>query len=114
MNNAKNERLRNIIAKKIAEIIQTELGDLEFNLVVVNDVELSNDKAFAKIYVSNLNRQFSNKKMIEKLNRAKGVIRKSLSRFLKTYKCPQLTFMLDDSFNQGQKIERLIGDIHEK
>ena len=49
---------------------------------------------------------------MEELQRVKGFIRTELSKKLKLYKTPDLVFILDDSYDRGQRIEDLIKEIH--
>ena len=51
-------------------------------------------------------------KRMEALNRCKGFIRSSLAKKLTIRKTPTLIFVLDDSFERGMKIEKLIKDIN--
>ena len=51
---------------------------------------------------------------MEELQRVKGFIRTELSKKLKLYKTPDLVFILDDSYDRGQRIEDLIKEIHRK
>ena len=45
---------------------------------------------------------------MEALNRCKGFIRSSLAKKLTIRKTPSLIFVIDDSFERGMKIEKLI------
>ena len=49
---------------------------------------------------------------MEELQRVKGFIRTELSKKLRLFKTPDLQFILDDSYDRGQRIEDLIKEIH--
>lgn len=100
----KKERISSLILKNISEIIQYEVKSKAIGFVTVTYVDVSNDLSHAKVYVSFLG-VGSNEERLLALDRTKGFIRSSLAKKMDTHKVPELHFLLDDSFEQGQKIE---------
>ena len=107
----KQDKVSVSILKYVSDIIQFELKSSEIGFITVTGVEVTGDLSIAKIFVS-----FSDNKNVEKrmeeLNRCKGLIRSSLAKKLTIRKTPTLIFVLDDSFERGMKIEKLIKDIN--
>ncbi len=77
----------------------------------INRVELSRDLAYAKIYVSSFMDTHKTKQGVRGLENAAGFIRTSLSKKLHIRQCPHLTFIYDESIQEGfdmvKKLEAL-------
>ncbi len=100
----KKERISSIIMKNISEIIQYELKSKAVGFVTVTACDVTNDLSYAKVYVSFLG-VGNNEERLAALERTRGFIRSSLAKKMDTHKVPELHFILDTSFEQGQKIE---------
>ena len=107
----KQDKVSVSILKYVSDIIQFELKSIEIGFITVTGVEVTGDLSIAKIFVSFLDNKNVEKRM-EALNRCKGFIRSSLAKKLTIRKTPSLIFVIDDSFERGMKIEKLIKDIN--
>ncbi len=107
----KQDKVSVSILKYVSDIIQFELKSSEIGFITVTGVEVTGDLSIAKIFVSFLDNKNVDKRM-EALNRCKGFIRSSLAKKLTIRKTPNLIFVIDDSFERGMKIEKLIKDIN--
>lgn len=108
----KQEKLAVQIQKYISDIIQFELKANNLGIVTVTRVKVSDDNSWAKIYVSFLDKNREEK--LEKLKEYKSVIRTALSKKLTIRRTPDLTFTLDDSYEKGEKIEKIIRELKNK
>ena len=106
----KKERIQALIQKNISDIILFELKNPLMKLVTVNFVDVTNDHSYAKIYVSHLDKTKANE-ALETLTRLKGVIRSSLARKMDLYRIPELIFILDDTFDKGERIENILKEL---
>ena len=70
----------------------------------VNRVEVTNDLSYAKIYVSGLNKEVSDKELKSGLDSAAGYLRRELSGALQFRKAPELRFIIDDSIERGARV----------
>jgi ribosome-binding factor A len=104
----KLERLESIIKKDVTEIIQFDLKDPHLGFCTITDVKVTRDYSYATIYVSFLGQEARKGAGIKTLNRAKGYVRSLLSKKLSIRKVPELTFELDKSLENAQRIEALI------
>lgn len=81
------------------------------NFLSVNRVEVSRDLAYAKVYVSSFMDVHKTKQGVRGLENATGFIRTALAKKLHIRQCPQLTFIYDESieegFNMVKKLEAL-------
>ena len=110
----KSERVASIIKRCVSELLTTELNDPKLGFVTVTDVEVSNDLSFAKVFVTFLGKQERNEAGLRTLDKAKGRIRNYVSKHLDTRKCPELTFLLDESLETGNRIESIINELNKK
>ena len=107
----KQDKVSVSILKYVSDIIQFELKSSEIGFITVTGVEVTGDLSIAKIFISFLDNK-NVEKRFEALNRCKGFIRSSLAKKLTIRKTPTLIFVIDDSFERGMKIEKLIKDIN--
>lgn len=103
----KEERIAGIIRKSITEIIMLELKNPHLGLVNIPDVKVSKDFSYAKVFVSFLNEEEINEGM-KVLEKSKGFIRSELAKRLDTRRCPELVFVLDESFKREARITELL------
>ncbi|MCF0116791.1 MAG: 30S ribosome-binding factor RbfA [Bacilli bacterium] len=102
----KSERIPIIIQKNITEILMYKVKNPHLGFLTVTGCDVSGDFSYAKVFVSFIGKNgYSYEKRIEELNNAKGYIRSELAKSLDIHKVPELTFILDDSFDRGAQIE---------
>ncbi len=107
--NKLSEQIRDEIAQLIAS---GKVKDPRVSTFLsINRVEISRDLAYAKIYVSSFMDTHKTKQGVRGLENASGFIRTSLSKKLHIRQCPQLTFIYDESIQEGfdmvKKLEAL-------
>jgi ribosome-binding factor A len=112
-NKNKKQRVQASIAKYISDIILFEMKKEIFRLVSVNQVDVTNDYSYAKVYVSHLDPRKVNE-AVDALNKSKGIIRSSLAKKIDIYKVPELIFIKDDTYENGEKIEKILKDLNNK
>ncbi|MDR3215504.1 MAG: 30S ribosome-binding factor RbfA [Bacilli bacterium] len=113
MASSKVERLQHIILKNVSHIIQFEMKN-KVGLAAITDVKVTNDLSYATIYVHFYGEGNHSLKGMEALEKAKGFIRSKLSKELSIRKVPELIFKIDNSLEQGNRIEEIIKKINEK
>ena len=109
----KIERLNSVFEKEISYILQNEVKDPIIKFVTVTGCEITNDLSFCKVYVT----VFDNDKkgeVLKALDGAKSFIRGEISKRVEIRHTPELRFVFDDSIEYGEKIEKLIKEIHEE
>ena len=107
----RNDKVAVSIQKYVSDIIQFKVKNKDLGICSVTHCEVTSDYSFARLYISFLGNRKNDR--MEELQRVKGFIRTELSKKLKLYKTPDLIFILDDSYDRGQRIEDLIKKIHE-
>ena len=105
----KAERAGSEIQKELGNIILFEAKDEDFKNVVITAVDVSNDLSFAKVYFTTID---DREKVLHDLNNAAGFFRSLLAERLEIRHTPELRFIFDESIEYGQKIEKIIEDLH--
>lgn len=102
-----NEELR----KELSNIISYELKNPEATgMISITKVKITPDFKYAKVYVSILNSK-SNTRTLEALKKSSGFIRSQIARKINLRVTPELVFEIDDSFEYGSKIDKIIEDL---
>lgn len=111
MSSLKGERVSSDMQRGLCNILLLEAKDEDFKNVTITDVEVTNDLSFAKIYFTTTD----NREKVEKdLNNAAGFFRSELSQRLDIRHTPELRFIFDESIENGQKIEKIIEELHKE
>ena len=106
----KIERLNNAFLEKISEIIHRDIKDEIIKSVTINEVRITNDLSYAKVYFTSME---DDKKQVKlALDKASGFIRSELCNMVKIRKMPELNFIYDESVDYGKKIEKIIERIN--
>jgi ribosome-binding factor A len=109
----RSQRLNILLREEIADIIMRRVKDPRLGFVTVTDVSLSPDLKIAYVFISVLNSD-ERPVTLEILNSAKGIIRSEVAKRVKTKVIPALEFRIDESIDEGFKIDKLLKEIKEK
>ena len=92
----KTERIANLLAKEISDILQNEVNDEDIKFVTITYCKVDTDLSLAQIYCTMLD-QSKKDKCIHDLNAAKGFIKTELAkRKLEIRRIPDLRFIYDE------------------
>lgn len=112
MSEIKNERLSGEFRRVLSQLITQEIGDDRIEMKVsVIDVEVTKDLDLAKVYVSVMGNDKDKAKAIDALKHAEGFLKSRLAETLSVRKIPNLRFILDDSIEKGDKMQKLFDEI---
>ncbi len=107
----KTERLGNIFVQEISQVIKDEIKDESIFFITITAVRISNDLSYAKVYFTALDNR-SKEEITDTLNKAANFIRGKLCERVDIRKMPELTFVYDESIDYGNRIEKIIDQIH--
>ena len=111
----RNDRLNGEFQKEIYEIISRKLKNpLVTEMFSILRVESSKDLSYAKVFVSVYSKD--QEKRMATFNAIVGdakKIRFELSKVIRARTVPELNFVLDDSMEYGDKMEKLFKAINE-
>jgi len=105
------QRVERQLQRELAEVLQREIKDPEIGFVTVSDVEVTKDLAVAKVFISVLttsNGDEDKQLSITALNRAANYIHGMVSKRMRMRMVPELRFFLDESIEQGIKMDALL------
>lgn len=114
----RNERIKKTLIKEISDIIQKELRDARIQGVIsVTDIELSNDKSFAKVYYSVFAPDDVKTQTIRAISENTPKIRFEVGKRVRLRLTPELRFIPDNSLERGSNVTEIInkisrGEIH--
>jgi ribosome-binding factor A len=100
-----NEQLRN----EISHLISREIKDPRVaGVISITEVVASNDLRSARVYVSVMGRRTDRESALDGIRSAASFLRRELRERVNLRHTPHLTFLLDDSIEQGDRILRLM------
>ena len=104
-------RFSELIRSLISECLLVEdfyNFSLEITAITISYVKMSKDLRIANVYLMPLGGENKNK-IIDEINKQKYVFQKFLSKArLNSKFTPKINFYLDDSFDEAEKIEKLL------
>ena len=111
MSKIKIERIGSDIQKELGSIILLNAKDKVFKNVTITAVDVSNDLSYAKVYFTTTD---DRKHVEHDLNNAAGFFRTLLSQRINVRHTPELKFIFDESIEYGQRIEKIIEELHKE
>ncbi|MBE7083084.1 MAG: 30S ribosome-binding factor RbfA [Clostridiales bacterium] len=111
----RNDRLNGEFQKEIYEIISRKLKNpLITEMFSVLRVDCSNDLSYAKVYISVYSKDEAKKQITFKAIQADAKkIRFELAKVIRARTVPELHFVLDDSMEYGDKMDKLFKSINQ-
>ncbi|MBU3070573.1 30S ribosome-binding factor RbfA [Aestuariicella sp. G3-2] len=106
----RTDRLGDAVQRILAQLIQVEVRDPRIGMVNINDVVVSRDLSFARVYVTFVGKDTEEAclEAAEALNKASGFLRSQLAKELDIRTTPRLQFIYDKTSVQGQHLSQLI------
>lgn len=102
-------RLGEQLREKLGYILLFEISDPRLDLVTLTGVEVSQDRSFARVFVSCEGDRYE--EVLEALNAAKGRIRSLVARSLDWRVTPELDFKIDRSTDEAEAISRALENV---
>lgn len=111
----RNDRLNGEFQKEIYEIISRRLKNpLVTEMFSILRVESSRDLSYAKVFVSVYSKDDAKKKAtFDAIKGDAKKIRFELAKVIRARTVPELHFVLDDSMEYGDKMEKLFKSINQ-
>ena len=104
-------RLRELFKEETSAILQRNMRDPRIGFVSVTDVELSPDLRHARIFVSVYGDAEAKARTMEGLRSAEGFVRTELAHRIRLRYTPEVTFRIDESIEQGDRVNRLLRQV---
>jgi len=113
MRDLKLKRIASAITKEVSDIIANEASDNFLKSITITCCEVNNDLSIAKVYFTSL-LDLPKETLEKETNEAASYIRKELADRIEIRHTPKLEFKFDESIAYGNKIEKIIEEIHEE
>lgn len=107
------QRFSHELQKVLGEIILKELDTSAVGLATVTQVKVSKDLRLARVYVSVLDRKGSREDVERFFTRHAKFIRRHVGNHVRSRAVPELKFQYDNSFEEAEKINRLLTRLHD-
>ncbi|WP_041521674.1 30S ribosome-binding factor RbfA [Gilvimarinus agarilyticus] len=105
----RSDRVGDAIQRYLANMIQQEIRDPRVGMVNINDVKVTRDMAYAKVYVTLVGAdEEASLASVGVLNKAAGFLRTMLAKELNMRTVPRLQFYYDHTSVRGQELSSLI------
>ncbi len=110
----RQERLGELIAAELSELVRTRVKDPRVGFASITHVEVSGDLRHAKVFVSVMGNAEEQAKTMKALQRATGFLRHELATRIVLRYMPELVFKLDTSIEEGARILALIQQVEQE
>lgn len=106
----RTDRVADALQRSVSQFIQQEIRDPRIGMVNVNDVSVTRDLAFAKIFVTFVGRETDAEceAALAILNKAAGFLRSLVAKDLDLRATPRLQFVYDKTTIRGNQLANLI------
>lgn len=111
----RTQRVADLIRRELAELIVSRVQDPRVRLATVSAVRVTPDLRRAMVSVSILGSEDDRRAGLEGLQHARGFLRSTLARRLRSMKViPELVFELDRGAEYSRNIEDLLESLHDE
>jgi len=106
---SRSRRVAQQLQKELAMIVMREIKAKEFGMITINEVDLSRDLSYAKVYFTLLNDEPELvKKAVELLNETAPYIRSLMGSKMQLRIVPELRFYYDKSLSEGIRMASMV------
>ena len=102
-------RVAGLLKREITMLMRNKIKDPRLNQLVITDVEVSKGCSHARVYIS-IPTQENEQQILKAVAGASGFIRNKLSSNLALRFVPKLSFKVDNSYQQGERIDSLLDE----
>lgn len=106
------DRVGDLIKVEISDILLRQVKDPRLKTLTITDVKLTDDLRSAKIFFIEMGKDECDPQCMAGLEKATGFLKRELGKRLQLRYVPDIRFIVDNSFAYGNRIEKLIADIH--
>lgn len=112
MGGKRTDKLNSLLQEVISEVIRQDVRNPHVHeFVAITKVDITNDLAYAKVYISVIGTDEDKKKTVKALQSAAGFIAVNASKKIVLRHFPELTFKIDDSVEKQIRIDSVIHKI---
>lgn len=109
---SRNQRLEGEIRAVLAELLRLEVKDPRLDGVTVSAIRLSPDRTQARVFYSVIGDDERERQAADGFTAATAFLRRELGHRMHLRTVPALEFQRDTSYEYGDRIERLLDQLH--
>ena len=103
------DRVNELLRSEISNLLSREIKDPRVaGVISVTEVVASGDLRSARVYVSVMGSDADRKAAMDGIRSAASFLRRELRNRINLRHAPHMTFLLDDSIEEGERVLRLI------
>jgi ribosome-binding factor A len=106
----RQKRVADRLQQELSALLQT-MNDPRLQLVTVTVVNIDRELEYANVFVSTVGDDARKREVMQVLNRAKGFIRREVSKRVQLRRAPELIFHWDPSPEKAEHIASLLDQI---
>ena len=110
----RTDRVSDLIKDEISRLLLREVRDPRVGFVTITGAAVSPDLKNVRVFVSILGEPQARQESLKALNSAAGYFKRMLFRNLRLRFAPTILFRLDESLDRGDRIERVLREIHDR
>jgi ribosome-binding factor A len=111
MRSTRMRRTDDLVRKVLSEALLTKVQDPRVGMVSVTMVRISPELDTAKVWVTVLGDENARAETMKGLRSAASFLQSEIARQVRMRKVPRLSFVYDDSLDQGLRIDAALRDV---
>ncbi len=105
------DKVADLIKAEISDILLKQINDPQVQKVTITGVKVTDDLRQARVFFVRMGENACSDETMEGLHRAAGFLRRELGKRLRLRYVPEIKFTFDESFEYGDRINRLLAEI---
>ncbi len=105
------DKVADLIKAEISNILLRQINDPQVQEITVTGVKVTDDLRQARVFFVRMGQNACSDETMKGLHRAAGFLRKELGKRLRLRYVPEIKFTFDESFEYGDRINRLLTEI---
>ncbi|MBC7357152.1 MAG: 30S ribosome-binding factor RbfA [Desulfacinum sp.] len=107
------DRVADVLQRTIAELLYRRVRDPRLTKITITGVELTDDLRHARVFYCMVGTDSEKDLAASALAKAAPFIRREVGKRVHLKYLPSFTFSYDESFDYGEKIERLLRELRD-
>lgn len=112
MASTRPSRVGDQLRAEISDLLAREVHDPGIGFLTITQVTVSPDLQVARVYYTTLGDERARRDSARALGRATPFLRRQIGSRLRLKRVPLLEFFFDESIERGDRIERILNEIH--
>ncbi len=107
----RSDRVADLIKAEVSDILLRDINDPRVRNIIVTGIKVTDDLHQARVFFVQTGENSCSDETTKGLQRATGFLRRELGKRLRLRYVPEIKFIFDESFEYGDRINRLLAEI---